>query len=169
MFIFTTNLHLFIIIYFFIFLVWKILYHIPLHPSCQLDILWHDVNTLAVDGTQICILKQVDNVPLHCLFHGKKGHCLKSQITPYLLGDLPNPPHKWKPPDKEEGRLLKFADLPQGHCTWPASFLFSLGLVVPHHISFSPSLLSSLSSAPPALFTTSPSSCHGYHSSLSGK
>ena len=47
--VFNTNLHVFI--NFYIFIVWEMLYHIYMDPSCQLDILWHDSNLLAVDCT----------------------------------------------------------------------------------------------------------------------
>ena len=56
---------------------------------------------------------------------GEEGHHLKPQIT-LLLGDLPNPPHKGRFPDKEQGIFLKLTDFPQCHYTRPESSFLSL-------------------------------------------
>lgn len=37
------------------------------YPASQLNILWHDGNSLGVDGTQICIFKETNQVCLTCL------------------------------------------------------------------------------------------------------
>ena len=40
-------------------------------PSGQLDVLWHDGDTLGVDGAQVGVLKQADQVSLRCLLQEK--------------------------------------------------------------------------------------------------
>ena len=50
---------------------------------------------------KICILKEVNNICLCCLLQGEEGNCLKPKISSHLLGDHPNPPHKWELRNKE--------------------------------------------------------------------
>jgi hypothetical protein len=40
-------------------------------PSCQLDILWHDGHTLGVDGAQVGVLEQANQVGLASLLQSK--------------------------------------------------------------------------------------------------
>ena len=39
--------------------------------SCQLDVSWHDGNSPGVDGTQVGVLKQSDEVSLHCFLEAQ--------------------------------------------------------------------------------------------------
>lgn len=41
--------------------------------ASQLDILWHDGNTLSMDSTQVGVLKETNKVSLCCLLQGKNS------------------------------------------------------------------------------------------------
>ena len=56
----------------------------------KLDILWHDGNTLGVNGTQVGILKQSYQVGLGSFLQGQDSGTLESQITLEILSNLTN-------------------------------------------------------------------------------
>ena len=54
----------------------------------QLDVLGHDGHTLGVDGTQVGVLKQTNQVSLASLLKGHDGRALEPQVSLEILGDL---------------------------------------------------------------------------------
>jgi hypothetical protein len=63
----------------------------------QLDVLWHDGDALGVDGAQVGVLEQADQVSLGSLLQGKHGLGLEAQVVLEVLGDLANQALKWQP------------------------------------------------------------------------
>ena len=54
----------------------------------ELDILGHDGDTLGVDGAQVGVLEQSNQVSLASLLQGHDGRALESEIGLEVLGDF---------------------------------------------------------------------------------
>jgi hypothetical protein len=49
--------------------------------ACELDVAWHDGDALCVDGAQVCVLEQADEVCLGGLLDGEDGGGLPSIVV----------------------------------------------------------------------------------------
>ena len=58
--------------------------------SSQLDVLWHDSDSLGVDGAQVGVLEETDQVGLAGLLKSSNSRALESQVSLEVLGDLAN-------------------------------------------------------------------------------
>ena len=74
--------------------------------SGQLDVLWHDGDALGVDGAQVGVLEESNEVGLGSLLQSKDGGGLEPQVGLEVLGDLPDESLEGKLPDEELGGLL---------------------------------------------------------------
>ena len=83
----------------------------------QLNVLGHDGNTLGVDGAEVGILEEADEVGLSGLLEGKDGRSLEAKVALEVLGDLADEALERKLADEEVGGLLVTADLTQGDGT----------------------------------------------------
>ena len=54
----------------------------------QLDVLGHDGNTLGVDGAEVGILEEANEVGLSGLLEGEDGRSLEAKVALEVLGDL---------------------------------------------------------------------------------
>merc|ERR1719285_1590623 len=88
-------------------------------PPCQLDVLGHDGDTLGVDGAQVGVLKQTDQVGLAGLLEGTDGGGLEPQVSLEVLSDLPDQPLEGQLADQQLCRLLVTPDFTQGNCAGP--------------------------------------------------
>ena len=87
----------------------------------QLDILWHDGDTLGVDSAQVGVLEETDEVGLRSLLQGEDGGGLESQVRLEVLGDLSDESLERQLPDEELGRLLVPSDLTESDGSWSVS------------------------------------------------
>lgn len=71
-------------------------------------------DTLGVDGAQVGILEERDEVCLNGLLESTDGGRLKSEVGLEVLGDLSNKTLERKLSDEELGRLLVTTDLTEG-------------------------------------------------------
>merc|ERR1719309_268897 len=85
----------------------------------QLDVLWHDGHTLRVDGAQIGVLEQTDQVGLTSLLQSPNGGTLEPQICLEILGNLPHQPLEWQLPYQQLSGLLVSPNLPESHSSRP--------------------------------------------------
>ena len=90
-------------------------------PPRQLDVLWHDGDPLGVDGAQVGVLEEADQVGLGSLLQGGNSGALEAQICLEVLSDLTDKALEGELPDEELGRLLVASDLTQSHCPWPVA------------------------------------------------
>ena len=90
-------------------------------PAGQLDVLGHDGDTLGVDGAQVGVLEQADEVRLAGLLEGHDGRALESQVGLEILGDLTDQTLEWQLADQKFGALLVTTDFTEGHCSGPVS------------------------------------------------
>ena len=86
--------------------------------SGQLDVLLLDGDSLGVDGTQVGVLKQGDQVGLNGLLQSTNGRGLESQVGLEILGNLSHQSLERQLSDQELSRLLESSDLSQGNGTW---------------------------------------------------
>jgi histone H3 len=56
--------------------------------SCQLDVFWHNRDPLCVDGAQIGVFEETNQVSLGGFLQGSDGCALESQVGLEILGDL---------------------------------------------------------------------------------
>jgi hypothetical protein len=98
-------------------------------PPCQLDILWHDGHTLGVDGAQVGVLEQANQVGLAGLLKGTDGGTLEPEISFEVLSNLPDKSLEGQLADEKLGGFLVTTDLTKSHGTGTITmgFLHSSG------------------------------------------
>jgi len=97
----------------------KFLCTLATDPPGQLDVLGHDGDTLGVDGAQVGVLKQTDQVGLAGLLQGTDGGGLEPQVSLEVLSDLPDQPLEGQLADQQLGGLLVTPDLTESDCAGP--------------------------------------------------
>ena len=90
-------------------------------PAGKLDVLGHDGHTLGVDGAQVGVLEQTDEVSLAGLLEGHDGGALESEVGLEVLGDLTDQTLEGQLADEELGALLVPTDLTESHCAGPVT------------------------------------------------
>lgn len=85
----------------------------------ELDVLWHDSDTLSVDGTQVGIFEETDEVSLAGLLESHDCGTLEAQVGLEILSDLADETLERKLPDEQLGALLVATDFSKSHGTWP--------------------------------------------------
>ena len=94
---------------------------LPADAAGQLDVFGHDGDPLGVDGAQVSVLEQADQVGLAGLLESHDGGALEAQVGLEVLGDLPHQTLEGQLADQQLGGLLVPADLPQSHGTGPVA------------------------------------------------
>ena len=85
--------------------------------SGQLDVLGHDGDALGVDGAQVGVLEETNQVGLRGLLQGHDGAGLETQVGLEVLGDLTDKTLEGQLADEELSRLLVATDLTKSHGT----------------------------------------------------
>ena len=80
----------------------------------ELNVFGHDGDTLGVNGAQVGVLEEANEVGLRSLLKGEDGGSLEAQVTLEVLGDLADETLEGELADEEVGRLLVPADLAEG-------------------------------------------------------
>ena len=88
----------------------------------ELDILGLDGNTLGVDGAQVGVLEEGDEVSLDGLLEGADGGRLEAEIGLEVLGDLANETLEGELADQELGRLLITTDLTESDSSFEVCY-----------------------------------------------
>jgi len=86
-----------------------------------LDVLWHDGDSLGVDGAQVGVLEKTNEVSLGSLLKGKNGGSLESKVGLEVLGDFSDQSLEWKLSDQKLGGLLVSSDLSKSDGSWTVS------------------------------------------------
>ena len=86
--------------------------------TSQLDVLWHDGHTLGVDGAQVGVLEETDQVSLAGLLQSHDGRRLEAKVSLEVLGNLTNKTLEWQLADEKLSGLLVAADFTESHCSW---------------------------------------------------
>ena len=77
----------------------------------KLHVLWHDGDSLGVDGAEVSVLEEADHVSLRGLLEGQDGAGLETELVSVLGGDLTDESLERKFPDEKLGALLEASDL----------------------------------------------------------
>lgn len=78
-----------------------------------------------MDGAQVGVLEEGDEVGLNGLLEGADGRALEAEVGLEVLGDLTNQALEWQLADQELRRLLVATDLPESD----GAGLVSVGLL----------------------------------------
>jgi hypothetical protein len=87
--------------------------------ASKLDVLGHDGDTLGVDGAQVGILKETNQVGLSRLLKSHDSRGLEPKVSLEVLGNLPNQALEGQLADQKLSGLLVTTDLTKSHGTGP--------------------------------------------------
>ena len=85
--------------------------------SGQLHVLWHDGNSLGVDGAEVGVLEESDHVSFSSLLESENSRRLESEVILEVVGDFSDKSLERKLSDQELSRLLVSSDLTKGNGT----------------------------------------------------
>jgi len=91
------------------------------NPPGELDVLGHDGDTLGVDGAQVGVLEQPDQVSLAGLLKSSNSGRLEPEIGFEILSDFPHQTLEGQLPDEKLSGLLVSSDLPESDSAGPVS------------------------------------------------
>ena len=86
-----------------------------------MHILWHDGDSLGVDGAEVGVLEKTNHVGLGSLLEGKDGGRLESQVGLEVVGEVSDESLEWELSNEELGGLLVLSDVSEGDGTWSKS------------------------------------------------
>ncbi len=89
--------------------------------ASQLDVLGHDGDTLSVDGAEVGVFKETDQVSLASLLQGHNSRALESQIGLEVLCDFTDQTLEGQLADQQLSALLVTTDLTEGHGARPVT------------------------------------------------
>jgi len=89
--------------------------------SGELDILWHDGHTLGVDGAQVGVLEQANQVGLAGLLQSANGSALEPEISFEILSNFSHETLEGQFTDEELSGFLVTTDLTKSHGTGPVT------------------------------------------------
>ena len=89
--------------------------------ASQLDVFGHDGDTLGVDGAEVSVLKQTNQISLAGLLECHDGRALESQIGLEILSDLTDQTLEGKLADQKLSGLLVSPDLTESDSSGPVS------------------------------------------------
>ena len=69
--------------------------------SGELHVLWHDGNSLGVDGAEVGVLEEADHVSLRGFLESENSGGLESEVVLELGSDLSDESLEWKLSDEE--------------------------------------------------------------------
>ena len=87
----------------------------------KVHVLGHDGDALGVDGAQVGVLEETNEVGLGRLLEGHDGGALEAQVGLEVLGDLADEALEGELADEQLGGLLVLADLTESHGTGPVA------------------------------------------------
>ena len=87
----------------------------------KLDVLWHDGDTLGVDGAQVGVLEKTNEVSLASLLEGHDSGALEAEVSLEVLGDLTDKTLEGQLADEKLSGLLVSSDLTESNSSWPVS------------------------------------------------
>ena len=85
----------------------------------QLDVLGHDGDSLGVDGAQVGVFEEADQVSFGSLLKGHDGRGLEAQVGLEVLGDLTDETLEGELADEKLGGFLVPSDLTESNSSWP--------------------------------------------------
>jgi hypothetical protein len=81
------------------------------HLGSKLHVLLHDCDVLGMKGTQVCVLKQSNEVCFQSLLEGKYSSALETNVILEILSNLSYQTLDWRLANQKVSRLLVSLDL----------------------------------------------------------
>ena len=88
---------------------------------CELHVFRHDGDAPRVDGAQVCVFEEEDEIRLGGLLQRCDGCRLEAEVAVEVLRDLLHQPLEGLPRDEAVGGVLEPADLAQRYGAWAES------------------------------------------------
>ena len=82
----------------------------------KLNVLGHDGDTLGMDGTQVGVLKETNQVSLRGLLEGHDSRGLEAEVSLEVLGNFTDKALEGQLADEKLGGLLVTTDLTESNC-----------------------------------------------------
>ena len=89
--------------------------------SGQLDVLGHDGDTLGMDGAQVGVLEQADQVGFASFLQSHDGRALEAEVSLKVLGDFAHQTLEGQLADEKLSALLVTTDLTKSHGARPVA------------------------------------------------
>ena len=83
----------------------------------ELKVSGHDGDSLGMDGTEVGVFEEGDEVSLSSLLEGKNSRALESELLLELMSDFSDKPLEGELSDEEISRFLVFSDFSEGNCS----------------------------------------------------
>ena len=83
-----------------------------------MDVLWHDGDTSGVDGSEVGVFEESNEVGLSGFLEGENGGALETEVVLELGGDLTDESLEGELADEELGGLLETSDLTESDGAW---------------------------------------------------
>ena len=96
----------------------------------ELHVLWHDGDSLGVDGAEVGVFEETDQVGLGGFLEGEDSGALETEVVLELSGDLTDESLEGELSDEELGGLLETSDFAEsdGSGSESVGFLDTTGL-----------------------------------------
>ena len=91
---------------------------LPANAASELNVLRHDGHSLGVDGAQVGVFEETDQVSLRSFLERHDGRPLEAEISLEVLRDLANETLERELADEQLSGLLVAADLTESNCSW---------------------------------------------------
>merc|ERR1719433_2202725 len=85
--------------------------------SCQLNILWHDSNSLGVNGAQVSVFKETNQVRLTSFLEGTNSGALEPEISFEVLSNFSHKTLEGQLADQQLSRFLVTTNFMKSHST----------------------------------------------------
>ena len=89
--------------------------------SSQLDIFWHNGDSLGVDGAQVGVFEEADQVSFGGFLKSHDGRALESEIGFEILGNFSDQSLEWKFSHEQFGGFLVSSDFSESDGSWSES------------------------------------------------
>merc|ERR1712048_1476412 len=89
--------------------------------SGQLHVLWHDGDSLGVDGAEVGVFEKTNHVGLSGFLESKDGRGLESEVVLEIVGDFSDESLEWEFSNEELSRFLELSDVSKGNSSWSES------------------------------------------------
>ena len=83
-----------------------------------MDVLWHDGDTSGVDGSEVGVFEESNEVGLSGFLEGENGGALEAEVVLELGGNLTDKSLEGELADEELGGLLETSDLTESDGAW---------------------------------------------------
>ena len=90
----------------------------------QLNVLWHDGDALGMDGAQVGIFKEANQVSFASFLKSHHSRALETQVGLKILSDFSHKTLEGQLADEQLGRFLVPTDLTKSDCTRPVTMRF---------------------------------------------